>query len=105
MVDALGERLDVAVEHGGGAAAAHAMPGAMHFRPFLGGFFAAADFVADLRIKYLRAAAGQRAEAFCAQKFQRRYDWQFENAVCEVSNLNGGESLDDKVRVERAEFA
>ena len=50
------------------------MPGAMHFGPFLGGLFAAADFVAHLRVEDLRAAAGQGAEPRFAQKFQRRYD-------------------------------
>ena len=58
MIDALLERLDVAVEHRAGAAAAHLMPGAMHLEPFLGGFFAAADLVAHTGIENLRAAAG-----------------------------------------------
>jgi hypothetical protein len=47
VVDAVRHGLDVAVEHGAGAALAHLVPGAMDLEPFLGAFLAAANLVAD----------------------------------------------------------
>ena len=63
VIHAVGERLDVAVEHGAGAAPPQPMPGAMDVEIFLGGFLALGDRGADFLAEDLRAAAGERIEA------------------------------------------
>src|SRR5882724_10450369 len=57
MIDAMSRRLDVSVEHGTSAAAAHFVPGAMNVEPFSGGFFPTANCVTNGRIENLRATA------------------------------------------------
>src|SRR5438128_972306 len=57
MVNAMSQGLDVPVEHGAGAAAAHLVPSAVNIEPFRGRFFSAADRIAHNRIKNLGAAA------------------------------------------------
>jgi len=57
MIDALGQRFNVSVEHGARAAAAHLMPRPMDVEPFLGGFFPAANLVPHSGIENFRAAA------------------------------------------------
>src|SRR5204862_1117769 len=46
VISPMSKRFDVSVEHRACAAAAHRMPGAMHVKPFGGGFLAATDLVA-----------------------------------------------------------
>ena len=62
VIHPVGERLDMAVEHGAGAAPAQAMPGAMDVEVFFGGFLAPGDGRADFLAKDLRAAAGEGIE-------------------------------------------
>ena len=56
MIDPLGQRFDVSVEHGARAAAAHSMPRPMDVEPFLGSFFPAANLVPHNGIENFRAA-------------------------------------------------
>ena len=63
--------LDVSVEHRAGAAASHLVPGAVDLEPFRGSLLAPAQFLTHARIKNLRAAAGERAEAGFAQDGKR----------------------------------
>src|SRR5437764_12859653 len=70
MIDALSERLDVAIEHRAGATAAHLVPDAMYIEPFGGRFFAATDLLAHNRIENFGAPAGDRAETGFAQSLQ-----------------------------------
>src|ERR1700731_541175 len=58
MIDTLLEGFNVAIKHGASAATTHPMPGPVNVEPFLGGFFAAANPVSDVRIKDFRAASG-----------------------------------------------
>ena len=56
MIDPLGQRFNVSVEHGARAAASHSMPRPMDVEPFLGSFFPPADLVPHNGIKNFRAA-------------------------------------------------
>ena len=58
MIDAVGECLDVAVEHGAGAAAPHVVPGAMDLEPFFCALIASTNLIAHSRIENFRAAPG-----------------------------------------------
>ena len=103
MIDPLLERLDVPIEHGASAAAAHWMPGPMNIEPFGGGFFATADLVAHNRIENFRAAASDRAESGFAQSLQRIADRHPENPLSQMAGFDRGKSLDVKIRIERAQ--
>ena len=63
VVHPVGQRFDMAVKHGAGAAAAQAMPGAMDVEVFFGGFLAPGDRGADFLAENLRAATGEGIEA------------------------------------------
>src|SRR5204863_2106837 len=70
MIHPLSMGLNMPVEHGARAAAAHRVPRWMNVEPFRCGFFAPADFVANGRIKNLCATACDRAETSGAQSLQ-----------------------------------
>ena len=63
MIHAVGERFDMAVEHGAGAALAQTVPGAVDIQIFLGGFFSLGDLRADFLAENFRAAPGERVQA------------------------------------------
>src|SRR5438034_8825300 len=102
MIDALSDCLDMAVEHGASAAAAHLVPGTMDIQPFGGSLFAAADLVAHDRIENLRAAAGDGAEARFAQGLQRVADRHAKDPLRKLPHLDRGEGFDVDISVERA---
>ena len=102
VIHAVGERFDVAVEHGAGAAPAQPMPGAVHVEIFFGGFLAAGDGGADLRAKDLRAAAGERIQAGGFQLAQRFGDG-FLRQPGQVEDFDGGEAFQLQPRVQRAQ--
>ena len=100
MIYPVGKRLDMAEEHGAGAATAQAMPGAMDVEVFFGGLLAPGDSGADFRTKDLRAAAGEGIEAGFFQCEQSIGD----GLLCQpgqVQDLNGGEGFQLEPRVER----
>src|SRR5205823_14764585 len=74
----------------------------MNVQPFRCGFFAAADFVANGRIKNLCATPCDRAEPSGAQSLQSVTDWHPENPLGQMPHLDPGKSLDEKVRLECA---
>ena len=75
----------------------------MNVQPFRCGFFAAADFVANGRIKNLCATPCDRAEPSGAQSLQCVTDWHPENPLGQMPHLDRGKSLDVKVRLECAQ--
>ena len=105
MIDPVRGSFDVTVEHGTGAVAPHLVPGSVHFSPFFGAFLAPADLVANLRIKDLGAAAGNRTQSVLPEKLKGITEGKFEDALGEVSNLDGGERLDDQLLVESVKVA
>src|ERR1043166_3229832 len=102
MIHPLSQGLDVSVEHGAGAPAAHLMPNSMDVEPFRGRFFSAADGVAHNRIENLGAAASDRTEAGFAQKLKRLADRHAKNSLGKMTNLNRGESFDVQLGIKRA---
>src|ERR1044072_2953626 len=76
------------------------MPRPMDFKPFSGGFFAAADFIAHGRIENLRPAPSDRAEANRAQSFQCVTDRHPENSLRQMAGFDRSKGLDVKVRIE-----
>ena len=104
MIDAMGERLDVSVEHGARASPPHMVPGAMNVEPFGGGFFAAANCVAHHWIEDFRATAGNRAEPGFTQNFKCVADRHAEDPLSQMTHLDGSKSLDVKIGIERAQF-
>src|ERR1700704_79094 len=100
----MSQRLNMAVEHGAGATAAHRMPGAMHIQPFGGGFLAAADSIAHDWIKYLGAAAGDRAKASFAQSCQCIADRHAKNPLGQVADFDSGKSFDVKIGIKCAQL-
>src|SRR2546423_10274779 len=105
MIDPLLESFDVTVEHGAGAAPAHLVPDAMNIEPFCGTLLAAANLVAHLWIEYFSAAAGERTEARLFQNGERFGNGKLEDPLREMPDLDGGECLDDDLRIESAEAA
>src|SRR5213075_2107283 len=67
MVDAIGERLNVAIEHRAGSASAKLVPGAVNVEIFGGGFLAFGDGGAHVLAKNLGAAARKRIQTRGAQ--------------------------------------
>ena len=63
MIDAVIGVFQMAVEHGGVAAQAKFVGGAVDVEPVMGVGFVFADLVADFGMKDFRSAAGQAAEA------------------------------------------
>src|SRR6266487_3162313 len=104
MIDAMGERLDVSVEHGARAAATHVVPGPMNVEPFGGGFFAATNCVTHDRIENFCATAGNRAEPCFTQNFKRVADRYAENSLSQMTNFDGGKSFDVKIGIERTQL-
>src|ERR1041385_8305897 len=100
MIDSLLQRLNVPVKHRARATPAHTMPNSMHIQPFLSRLFTAANSIAYVCIKDLRAAAGDRAEAVFTQKRKRLWDRHFADSFGEMTDLNRGESFVVRVRVE-----
>src|ERR1700736_1810682 len=103
MVDAMFERLDVAVEHRASAATAHPMPDPMDIEPFLGRLLTAANPVAYFCVKNLRAATSDGAQTVFAQKLERVRNRHLENSICEMTNLDRGESFNVQARIESAQ--
>src|SRR5437879_2180329 len=93
MIDPVRHSFDMTIQHGAGAALAHLVPDAMHFKPFLRAFLAPANLVADGRIKNFRATAGERAKSRLAQNLQRFANRFFGNPLRQMPNLDGGERL------------
>src|SRR5262245_49239349 len=105
MVDALFECLDVAVKHRAGTPAAHSVPNTMNVEPFLGGFFAATDFVAHFRIENFGAATGDGAESVFTQKRKCLGNRNLKDSLRQMAHFNGGESFNVEGRVESAQSA
>ncbi len=63
VLDALGQRFDVAEHHGAGGPAAQLVPDAMHLEPFVGEALVDRHGLADAIDEDLAAAAGQAAHA------------------------------------------
>src|SRR4030095_6629931 len=79
------------------------MPRPMNVEPFGGGFFAAADFIADSSIENLRAAARDRAEPSCAQSFQCVTDRHPEDSLRQMADFDRGKGLDVKIAIKSAQ--
>ena len=102
VVHPVGQRFDMAVEHGAGAAAAQAMPGAVDVEVFLGGFLAPGDGGADFLAEDFRAAAGEGIEPGLLQGAQGLGDG-FLRQPGQVQDLDGREALQLQPRVQRAQ--
>ena len=72
MIDPVGDRFDVTVEHGAGAAPSHLVPGAVDLEVFPGRFLSSGDGRPDFLAKNLRATPGQCVQAGVAQ-FDERF--------------------------------
>lgn len=94
VVDAMVVGFEVAVEHGGGAASSHAVPGAMDVEPFFSGFFSTTDLIADDRVEDFRSATGEGVEASVAQGGKSVRDGVFVDAGGEVADFDGGEGFE-----------
>ena len=92
MVDAVLDRLDVAVEHRGVGAQAKLVGRAMDGQPGPGVGLARADLRADLGVEDFGPAAGHAAQARGDQLFENRADRAF-GALGEVVDLDGGPGL------------
>jgi hypothetical protein len=104
VIDSIGEGLDVSVEHGAGAAAAKAMPGAVDIEVFGGGFLAAGDGASDLGGEDFGAAAGEGIETGVTKGLEGLGDGVF-GEPGEVEDFDGGEALQLQSRVEGFEGA
>src|SRR6266404_4072855 len=102
MIHALGESLDVSVEHGARAPSTHGVPDAMNIEPFRGAFLATANFIAYCGVENFCASAGHRSETGLAQKRKRFVDRHAKDSLCEMTNFNGSESFDMQIRIELA---
>lgn len=104
VVDAVGVGFEVAVEHGAGTSATHAVPGSMDVEVFLGGFLAAGDLGTDGGGKDFGAAAGERVETGFAE-FGEGIGDGFTGEPGEVEDFDGGEALQLESGVELFEGA
>lgn len=102
MISPMRKRFDLPVKHRACAAAAHRMPGAMHFEPFGGGFLAAANLVAHDRIEDLSATPGDRTKPGFAQDFQRIANRHLKDSLGQMADFDRGECLYMQLRIERA---
>src|SRR5437016_12875535 len=103
MIGSLSKRFDVSIKHRASATAAHSMPNSVNIQPFRGRFFAPADLVAHVCIENFRASASNRPQAGFTKKFKRFWNRHSEDALREVTNLNGGERLDMQIRIKGAQ--
>src|SRR6184192_2073794 len=103
MIHTLSKRFDVAIKHRARAAAAHRVPGAMYIKPFSGSFFPAADPIAHHGIENFGATTSDRTKTGVAQSFQGVADRHAKDSLRQMTNLDRGERLNMKVRVERAQ--
>src|SRR5438552_205967 len=104
MIDAIRQRFHVSKKHGASASATELVPAAMNVQVLFRRFFAFGDRRSDFRPKNFRAAARERVEARVAQFTQRVAD-RFLGKPGEMQNLNGGEALQLKTRIELLERA
>ena len=100
VIDAVFERLDVAVEHGAGAAPPESVPGAMDVQILLAAFLAGGDAAADLLAEDLRAAAGEGFETRILQ-FQEGVPNTLLGEPSQMQNFHGGEALELQARIHR----
>ena len=101
MIDALFDRLDVAVEHGDVGAHAEAVRGAMNLQVAIGAALVVADLAPHALGEDLRAAAGQRIEAGIHQLAEHLLVGPAVE-VGEERDLDGGEALQVNVGPDRA---
>ena len=102
VIHPVGERFDMAVEHGAGAAAAQAMPGAVDVEVFFGRLLAPGDGGADFLAEDLRAAAGEGIEPGLFQGAQGFGDGLLRQPG-QVQHLNRGEALQLQPGIQRAQ--
>ena len=92
VIHPVGQQFDMAVEHGAGAAAPQAMPGAVHVEVFFHGFLAPGDGGADLLAEDFRAAASEGIKARLFQGTQGLRDG-LPRQPGQVEHLNRREAL------------
>ena len=99
MIHAIGKRLNVAVEHGAGAAPAHPVPGAMHIEIFLRRFLALRNGGPDFLAKDFCAAASQGVQAGVAQ-FGQRFPHRLPGKPRQVQHFNSREAFQLQSRIQ-----
>ena len=104
VLDALGQRLDVAEHHRAGRSAAQLVPDAMDFQPFVGQALVDGHGLADAIDEDLAAAAGQTAEAGFLEPAQHFAQRQLVDLV-EVPDLRRTEGVQIELRIARLEIA
>ena len=77
----------------------------MHFQPFVRVLFAAAYLSRTPWSKIFRAAAGDRAKTGLAQSLECFTDGGAKDTLGKMSHFDGGEGLDVKIGIERAQLA
>ena len=97
VLDALGERLDVAEHHRAGRAAAELVPDAVHFEPFVGQHLFVGDRLADAIDEDLAAAARQAAHAGVLEPLQHLAQRQLVELV-EVPDFRRAEGVQVDLR-------
>ena len=100
VIDAVFERLNVAVEHGAGAAAPQSVPGTMDIQILLAAFLAGRDAAADLLAEDLRATAGEGFET-CFLQFLKGVPNTLLGQPSQVQNFHGGEAFELQARIDR----
>ncbi len=94
MIDPMLDRFDMPEEHGAGATSAHFVPQPVHFFPFFGRLLAAADFVPHIWMEDLGPAPGEGVQTRFTQRFQGLLERHFENALCQMADLDRRKRLD-----------
>src|SRR5437763_22842 len=105
MINPLLHRLDMAVEHRAGTAAAHRVPDSVCIEPFLSGFLPTTDFVAYTGLENLGPTTGDRSEPRLSQDRERFAERQAKDPVGKVPDLNGCESFNVKLRIKGTKCA
>ena len=70
MIDPVSDCLDMAVEHGAGAASSHPVPNPVSVQPFGSRFLSPANLIPHYRVENLGPAAGHGTKAGIAQNFE-----------------------------------
>ena len=100
VIHAVFQRLDVAVEHGAGAAASQLVPGAVDAQVLLAAFLAGGDAAADLLAEDLCAAAGEGFKTGRLQ-FLEGVPNTLLGQPSQVQDFHGGEALELQARIHR----
>ena len=100
VIDPMTRLLDVAVQHRGGCLQTLAMGEAMDARPVFPMRVVVNNLVADLLVKDLGAAAGERIETGIDQFVQNLVSGQAADPL-EPVDLGGGERLQRHIRAQR----